>query len=122
FENGDGQRVLYHVTQTSATPITIAEEDADWMADSYRLEIIANSATRVVLVAGGSTPTAAALLINLTDHTAHLLAEEVPFLPISGAGFSEDGVYLRYLGRNGGEDEPWTLRERKLGTGEERVF
>jgi hypothetical protein len=118
----DETQVLYHVTQTSATPITVAAEAADWMLDSYRLELVANSATHALLVAGGNLPAGKALLVNLVDNSANLLAEQVMFMPVKAAAFSEDGLYLRYLRGEQDKDETWTLRELKLETGEERVF
>lgn len=114
--------VLYHVTQTSATPIIIAPENVDWLADDNRLELLANSDTHAVIVEREEIPSGAALLIDLQANTATFLGFDVASFPVKPAAFSEDGLYFRYLLRDAANEETWTIRERKLETGTERVI
>lgn len=68
---------------------------------------------------GGAT----GFLADFNTGTLDLLGEDKIILNVGSTHFSEDGAFLRYISLDdSGEDRVWSLRERTLATGEERII
>lgn len=100
---------LYRVTPDGATRIDVPES-----ADAFR-QPLAFSNPYLVLRQNSSPLPTTALLINVDTALAQPLTGQLPAL----ARISADGARLRYLSADG---EQWSLIERALSTGEERVI
>jgi hypothetical protein len=117
----DSGTVLVQVTADEATIIELPEEISS-AEGTPQLQLLAHQGNYAVIVDSGDVPSGAALLIDLSADSATLLGDEVSFFPDNSAAFSEDGLYLRYLLRDPDNEETWTIQDRKLETGAERVI
>jgi hypothetical protein len=114
-----GARQLYRLTSTEAELTTFPEPNPSMGDTPWAL--IAQQGDYAVLVDAVEYPSGVGLMVNTATNTAAPLDWEMNFLR-QRAGFSADGNYFRYLGRNPEDDYNWTIRERKLETGAERVI
>ncbi len=99
---------LYHVTPNTATEIATPGSP-----DQLRQALAASGSYVVLREADAAL--ANALLINVATNQAVTLTGRVPQL----ARISQDGKFLRYMSTDGSD---WSLIERTLATGQERII
>lgn len=115
---------LYHLTSDTAHAVTLPEELSEengGSIDDTRMAALNGDFGVLVSTSPTSAP---ALLINLKTDEASWLTGEVSVLGVNRNNivFSADGLYLRYLSHEEGRSTTWSILERKLETGDERVI
>lgn len=114
LRQADGTVVYYHLTPQSAEVVEM---------DAARRRVIQTD-RYAVLSGDPQIERSPLVLYNAETRQAETLQGFATTIlpPIRCCGFSADGQILRYLSFEAADSEQWSVIERRLDTGEERVF
>ncbi len=115
-----GNPGLYHVTEQLAAPITFTDGDSNPIHDTA-WRIVGNRGDYVLVAPLVRVASGISYLVNLATNQAQILTKNL-LTYSNNWPFSSNGSYVRYLSRESSESNTWTIREREIETGTERVI
>jgi hypothetical protein len=120
--NGDDNRSVLYLTPDEAQPLVPSFDTNTFEADSPEYTLRAFTDDYALLMNSPRIPGDYGFIANFNAETIEALSEFTISSFLQQARFSEDGQYLRYIGYTSESQEAWSLRERTLATGDERVL